>query len=166
MLFSAYYAMLLCQFFMGLPFFLDPSTLPRRMSLAQCTRLSVDKSKPQDLCFLQSWLGLCLGWYGHLIVLYKTKFNWITWSPPKYVLPIIFSWYLALRIFWSTKWQIKFLKRFKIELGHWVTTKIWHIVGIMVPNIHAKFHNQPFIMRRAIWRHVFRHTDSYTVTHN
>ena len=23
--------------------------------------------------------------------LYKTKFNWITWSPPKYFLPIIFS---------------------------------------------------------------------------
>ena len=37
-------------------------------------------------------------------------------------------------------------------LGRWVTTKIWHIVGIMVPDIHAKFHNQPFIMRRAIWR--------------
>ena len=36
-------------------------------------------------------LGLCLGWYGHLMVLYKTKFNWITWSPPKYVLLIIFS---------------------------------------------------------------------------
>ena len=38
-------------------------------------------------------LGLCLGWYGHLMVhvLYKTKFNWVTWSPPKYVLPIIFS---------------------------------------------------------------------------
>ena len=27
----------------------------------------------------------------------------------------------------------------------------------MVPNIYAKFHNQPFIMRRAIWRHVFGH---------
>ena len=39
-------------------------------------------------------LGLCLGWYGHLMVLYKTQFNWVTWSPPKYVLPIIFSSYL------------------------------------------------------------------------
>ena len=44
-------------------------------------------------------------------------------------------------------------------LGHWVTTKIWHIVGIMVPDIHAKFHNQPFIIRRAIWRHVFGQTN-------
>ena len=36
----------------------------------------------------------------------------------------------------------------------------------MVPDIHAaKFHNQPFIMRRAIWRHVFGHTDSLTHTH-
>ena len=34
----------------------------------------------------------------------------------------------------------------------------------MVPDIHAKFHNQPFIMRRAIWRHVFGHTDSLTHT--
>ena len=33
--------------------------------------------------------GLCLGWYDHLMVLYKTKFNWVTWSPSKYVLPII-----------------------------------------------------------------------------
>ena len=38
-------------------------------------------------------------------------------------------------------------------MGHWVTTNIWHIVGIMVPDIHAKFHNQPFIMRQAIWWH-------------
>ena len=28
----------------------------------------------------------------------------------------------------------------------------------MVPDIHAKFHNQPFIMRRAIWRRVFGQT--------
>ena len=34
----------------------------------------------------------------------------------------------------------------------------------MVPDIHGKFHNQPFIMRRAIWRHVFGHTDSLTHT--
>ena len=34
----------------------------------------------------------------------------------------------------------------------------------MVPAIHATFHNQPFIMRRAIWRHVFGHTDSHTHT--
>ena len=47
-------------------------------------------------------------------------------------------------------------------LGHWVTTKIGHIVGIMVPDIHAQFHNQPLIMRRAIWRHFFGHTDSLT----
>ena len=32
----------------------------------------------------------------------------------------------------------------------------------MVPDIHAKFHNQQFIMRRAIWRHVFGHTYSHT----
>ena len=32
----------------------------------------------------------------------------------------------------------------------------------MVPDIHAKFHNQPFIMRQVIWRHVFGHTDSHT----
>ena len=32
----------------------------------------------------------------------------------------------------------------------------------MVPDIHAKFHNQPFIMRRAIWRHVRGHTDTHT----
>ena len=38
------------------------------------------------------------------------------------------------------------------------------MVGIMVPDKHAKFHNQPFIMRRAIWRHVFRRTHS--LTHN
>ena len=37
----------------------------------------------------------------------------------------------------------------------------------MVPDTHAKFHNQPFIMRRAIWRHVRGHTDSlnHTLTH-
>ena len=57
-------------------------------------------------------LGMCLGWYGHLMVLYKTKLNWVTWSPPKYVLTIIFSWYPTLRIFWNTKLQITFLKRF------------------------------------------------------
>ena len=28
----------------------------------------------------------------------------------------------------------------------------------MVSDIHAKFRNQPFIMRRAIWRHVFGQT--------
>ena len=28
----------------------------------------------------------------------------------------------------------------------------------MAPNIHAKFHNQPFITRRAIWRYVFGQT--------
>ena len=36
----------------------------------------------------------------------------------------------------------------------------------MVPDIHAKFHNQPFIMRRAIWRHVRGHTDSLSHTHS
>ena len=25
----------------------------------------------------QSWLRHCLGWYGLLLVLYKTKFNWV-----------------------------------------------------------------------------------------
>ena len=37
----------------------------------------------------------------------------------------------------------------------------------MVPDIHvhAKFHNEPFIMRRAIWQHVRRHTNSHTRTH-
>ena len=34
----------------------------------------------------------------------------------------------------------------------------------MVPDIHAKFHNQPFVMRRAIWRHVFGQTHSHTQT--
>ena len=42
-------------------------------------------------CFQLILLGLCLGWYGHLMVLYKIKLNWVTWSPPKYVLPIILS---------------------------------------------------------------------------
>ena len=32
----------------------------------------------------------------------------------------------------------------------------------MVPDIHAKFHNQSFIMHRAIWRHVFGETHSLT----
>ena len=27
----------------------------------------------------------------------------------------------------------------------------------------AKIHNQPFIMRRAIWRHVRGHTDTHTI---
>ena len=35
----------------------------------------------------------------------------------------------------------------------------------MVPDIHAQFHNESFIMRRAIWRHVFGHTDSHTHIH-
>ena len=35
----------------------------------------------------------------------------------------------------------------------------------MVPDIHSKFHNQPFIMRRTICEHVFGHTDSITHTH-
>ena len=35
----------------------------------------------------------------------------------------------------------------------------------MVPNILAKFHNQPFIMRRTICRHVFGQTHSRTHTH-
>ena len=30
-------------------------------------------------------------------------------------------------------------------------------------SVHAKFHNQPFIMCRAIWRHV---TQTYTYTHS
>ncbi len=34
----------------------------------------------------------------------------------------------------------------------------------MVPDIHAKLHNQPFIMRRAIWRHVFGHRLTHTHT--
>ena len=34
----------------------------------------------------------------------------------------------------------------------------------MVPDIHAKFHNQTFFMHRAIWRQVFGHTDSLTHT--
>ena len=42
-------------------------------------------------CLTMYELGLCLGWYGHLMALYKAKSNWVTWSPPKYVLPIIFS---------------------------------------------------------------------------
>ena len=31
--------------------------------------------------------------------------------------------------------------------------------------VHAKFHNQPFIRCRAIWRHVRGHTDTHTHTH-
>ena len=83
--------------------------------------------------------GLCLGWYGHLMV------------------------------FWNTKWQIKFLKRFL--KCNWVTGSppkfdkslaSWYPTYILV---HAKFHNQPFIMRRAIWRHVFGQTNSSTHSH-
>ena len=37
-----------------------------------------------------SFHNCILGWYGHLMIWYKTKFNWVTWSPPKDVLPIIF----------------------------------------------------------------------------
>ena len=32
----------------------------------------------------------------------------------------------------------------------------------MVPDIHATFHNQPLIMRRVIWRHVFGHRLTHT----
>ena len=34
----------------------------------------------------------------------------------------------------------------------------------MAPDIQAKFHNQPFVMRREIWRHDFGHTDPLTDT--
>ena len=47
------------------------------------------------------------------------------------------------------------------SLGH--HNNLTHF-GIMVPDIHAKFHNQPFITHRAIWRHVFGHSDSLTHT--
>ena len=42
-----------------------------------------------------------------------------------------------------------------------------HYTTSTLPDIHAQFHNQPFIMRRAIWRHVFGHTVSltHTLTH-
>ena len=36
----------------------------------------------------------------------------------------------------------------------------------MVPDIHAKFHNEPFIMCRGIWRHVRGHTHAHTHIHN
>ena len=61
--------------------------------------------------------------------------------------------------------KLNCLNLFKMLLVLWVTTKIRHIVGGLVPDIHATFHNQPFIMRRAIWRHVLGHTDSYTHSH-
>ena len=35
----------------------------------------------------------------------------------------------------------------------------------MVHDIHAKFHNQQLIIRRAIWRHVFGYADSRTDAH-
>ena len=54
-----------------------------------------------------------------------------------------------------------FFKRFLNLIGslghHQNLTHCWHH-----GTRHAKFHNQPFIMRRAIWRHVFGHTDSLT----
>ena len=53
-------------------------------AIKRCLVLRISRLSFQEL-------GFCLGWYGHLMVLYKTKFNWVTWSPPKYVLPIIFS---------------------------------------------------------------------------
>ena len=40
-----------------------------------------------------------------------------------------------------------------------------HIVGIMVADIQARFHNQPFIMRRAIWRHICLRTHRLTRIH-
>ena len=41
----------------------------------------------------KSLLGLCLGWYGHLMVLYKTinLFGSLGHHQSNYVLPIIFS---------------------------------------------------------------------------
>ena len=37
-------------------------------------------------------LGLCLGWYDHLMAFYKATFNWVTWSPPKFD-TLLASWY-------------------------------------------------------------------------
>ena len=47
----------------------------------------------------------------------------------------------------------KFKQFFFFFLINWVTGSpsiFLHTVGSMVPDIHAKFHNQQFIMRRAI----------------
>ena len=37
------------------------------------------------------WTRAVLRLYGHFMVLYKPKFKWVTWSPPTYVIPIMFS---------------------------------------------------------------------------
>ena len=54
---------------------------------------------------------------------------------------------------------ITFFKTFKKI--NWVTTKIRHIVGCMVPDIHAKFHNQPCAVQ---YGDVFGQTDRLTHT--
>ena len=90
------------------------------------------------------------------MVLYKTKFNWVTCHHQN-------------MFFQSFSHDIQNCA-FKTFLKfNWVTGSPpkFDTVGIMVPDMHAKFHNQPFIMRRAIWRHVFGHTltDSFTHSH-
>ena len=50
---------------------------------AQCRQLQRVSRKSAHGLDWGELLGLCLGWYGHLMVLYKTEFNLVTWSPPK-----------------------------------------------------------------------------------
>ena len=100
------------------------------------------------------------------------KCNWVTGSPPKFdtLLAVWYRTYMQSFIISHSSCAeqygdmspdththtIKFIK------FNWVTTKIWHIVGSMVPDIHAKFHNQPFIMRRAILMILPEHTHGRT----
>ena len=115
--------------------------------------------------FLQTGAVL-YGWYGHLMALYKTKFNWVTWSPPKYILPIIFSWYPALRIFWNTKWQIKFLNRFFNLTGslgyHKNLTRCWHHGTRHTCKVSkSAIHHAPSNMATCLRTH--RLTNSHTI---
>ena len=65
----------------------------------------------------------------------------------------------------TVKQRKKMFKRFLNLIGslgyHQNLTHCWH----HGTDIHAKFHNQPFIMCRAIWQHVFGHTDSFSHSH-
>ena len=112
-------------------------------------------------------LGLCLGWYGQLIRDWWRRPS-ILQQPARDHVATVAKPVAASRLCCTVpvKQHKQFSKRFLNNFFNWVTTKIWHIVGIMVPDIHAKFHNQPFIMRQAIWRRLRTHRLTHAHTHN
>ena len=105
-------------------------------------------------------LGLCLGWYGlrRSSILQQPARDRVATAAK----PVTASQLWCAVPIKQRKTKLISTAHIIWSLGHHQNLKhCWH----HGTRHTSKFHNQPFIMRRAIRRHVFGHTDSLTHTH-